>query len=153
MTSYTIIAYRPDHVDTCRGCVMGRTGSDHEISFYSELQQAAEKAADYDTRDEERDAAYAAWQVTLLVDGLDESEWWADRDWREEETDPFETFNALKNEALKTTAERKREEKRRQEQQEADARRRRAVAAAAAKEEAERLQLRELLEKYPEESR
>jgi hypothetical protein len=152
MTNYTIIAYRPDGVDTCRGCVMGRTGSELETGFFGNLLDAATFAIGFENREGEADLSYAAWEITLLADGLGESEWWEDKDWREVEHDPFEEFRSLRDEAVRADAEKRRLEKERKEAAAAEQRRRQAVAAAFAREESERVQLRALKEKYPDEA-
>ncbi|NTF17774.1 hypothetical protein G6L37_05125 [Agrobacterium rubi] len=152
MTNYTIIAYRPDAVDTCKGCVMGRTGSDFETGFFKEILEAATFAVGFENRPGEDSLSYASWETMLLVDGLGENEWWEDKDWREVEQDPFDEFRSLRSEALRADAERRAQEKKRQEAAEADKRRRQAAAAARVREEAERVQLRELKEKYPDEA-
>jgi hypothetical protein len=152
MTNYTIIAYRPNGVDTCRGCVMGRTGSELETGFFSTLLDAATFAVGFENREEEADPSYSAWEITLLADGLDENEWWKDRDWREVEHDPFEEFRSLRDEAIKAAEEKRCLEKQRKEAAAAEQRRRQAAAAVLAKEEAERVQLRALKEKYPDEA-
>lgn len=152
MTNYTIIAYRPDYVDTCRGCVMGRTGSELETGFFDNLLDAATFAVGFENREEESDPSYASWETTLLVDGLGETEWWADKDWQEVANDPFEEFGSLRDEAARAVAEKRRLEKERQAAVAAEQLRRRAAAAAVAKEEAERVQLRALKEKYPDET-
>lgn len=152
MTNYTIIAYRPDHVDTCRGCVMGRTGSELETGFFDNLLDAATFAIGFENREDEADPSYAAWETTLLVDGLGESEWWADKDWQEVDHDPFEKFGSLRDEAVRAVAEKRRLEKERKIAAAAEQHRRRVAAAEVAKEEAERVQLRALKEKYPDEA-
>jgi hypothetical protein len=149
MTTFTIIAYRPDHVDTCRGCVMDRTGSDFEISFHGSIEDAAAKAAEYESRDR-NNLAYGSWEITLLVDGEDESKWWETRDWREEEVEHFESFGAVVAAAIKTEEEKLKAEKKRAEEAAREASRRRAELAVLEKETKEREQLRILLEKYPE---
>lgn len=152
MTNYTIIAYRPDHVDTCRGCVMGRTGSELETGFFDNPLEAATFAVGFENREGEADPSYAAWEITLLVDGLGENEWWADKDWQEVEHDPFAEFGSLRDEAVRAVAEKRRLEKERKVAAAAEQHRRQAAAAAAAREEAERVQLRALKEKYPDEA-
>ena len=151
MTNYTIIAYRPNGVDTCRGCVMGTTGSELETGFFKDVLEAATFAAGFENRPEEADLSYSAWEVTLLIDGLDENGWWEDKDWREEVQDPFDDFRSLRSKAIEAVAEKRRQERKRQQDIEAEKRRRQAVAAAKAAEDAERLQLRALKEKYPNE--
>lgn len=152
MTNYTIIAYRPDHVDTCRGCVMGRTGSELETGFFDNLLDAATFAVGFENRAEESDSSYASWETTLLVDGLGESEWWADRDWKEVERDPFEEFGSLRDQAIMAVADKRRMEKERKAAAAVEQQRRQAAATAAVREQAERGQLRALKEKYPDEA-
>jgi hypothetical protein len=152
MTNYTIIAYRPDYVDTCRGCVMGRTGSEMETGFFTDLATAAAHAAGFETREGEADPAYASWEITLLVDGLGENEWWHGRDWTETDLDPFEEFRSLTEAAIKAEAERRVMERKRLEEVAAVERKRKSAAAATAREAAERSQLRALMEKYPDEA-
>jgi hypothetical protein len=153
MTNYTIIAYRPNYTDMCRGCVVGRSSSEHEISFFETLEDAAKKGAEYEIWNEEKDTEYDDWEITLLIDGIDSDTWWLDRSWPCEETDPFETFCDLKRDMVTAEIERRRVEKERLKELEEAKKRRKATEAAIAKERAEREKLRELLEKYPEESR
>lgn len=152
MTNYTIIAYRPNGVDTCRGCVMGTTGSEIETGFFQDALEAATFAVGFEDRPHEADPSYSAWEITLLVDGLDENAWWADKDWREEELDPFDEFRSLHAKAIEAVAEMRRQEKKRKDEADAEQRRRQALAAAKAKEESERAQLRSLMEKYSDEA-
>lgn len=152
MTNYTIVAYRPNHVDLCRNCVVGTTNSEIEFGFFSDLFAAAVHAAGYTKRPEEADSSYADWEITLLVDGLDENQWWSDRDWLEVEYDPFDDFRSMHAKAVQEVEARRIEADRIRKEKEAERKRKEAAKAAQLKEEAEREQLRVLKGKYPDEA-
>ena len=80
MTNFTIVAYRPNHVDTCRGCIVGSTCSDHEISVVGSVAEAAAKIAAYTVASDSSGSDYASWETTLLVDGkrAEDVDWHSD---------------------------------------------------------------------------
>ena len=72
----TIIAYRPDHTDYCRGCRMGSTESDMECGTFNTTYNATEFLAKYMAENLIRDIyEYAAYDFTYVVNGLDERDW------------------------------------------------------------------------------
>lgn len=46
MTIYTVIAYRPDYDDYCKGCYMGGSPSEQEIEAFDDQDAAARFIAD-----------------------------------------------------------------------------------------------------------
>lgn len=66
---YTLIAYRSDHADYCRGCVMGTSVSDLQI-FYSESpNEIIDKMAELNSEYYD-DNSYADYEYTLVIDGI-----------------------------------------------------------------------------------
>lgn len=76
MTKYTVLVYWPDGVDTCRNCEMGRSSSDFEYKIFELLDDAVKfwAAKIYDSQVSDRE--YCSWELTLLIDGVDDSEDW-----------------------------------------------------------------------------
>lgn len=69
--TYTLVGYREDGVDMCRGCVMERSSSDF---FLKVCFTAEEVAAEWARRlfDEERNGReYCSFEYTLLLNGRD----------------------------------------------------------------------------------
>ncbi len=75
MTTYTVIAYREDGVDTCRGCVMDRSSSDFALGVFQSAGEAAAWHADK-LFNSPSGREYCSWEFTWLVDGLDSDSWW-----------------------------------------------------------------------------
>lgn len=72
----TIVAYRPDHTDYCRGCRMGSTESDMECQTFDTTREATEFLAKYMAKNKIRDIyEYAEYDFTFVVNGLDEMDW------------------------------------------------------------------------------
>jgi hypothetical protein len=67
-TVYTVLAYKEDNVDTCRGCVMDRWGSDFQYGVFDTIEEAAQfqfdvgKRAQYEKYEREH-------EFTILVNG------------------------------------------------------------------------------------
>lgn len=70
---YTLVCYRPNGIDSHRGCVMGRTNSDHEIASFRSEEETAGFWAAVKMRDFGRSLETSSWDVTLLIDGFDEN--------------------------------------------------------------------------------
>ena len=71
MSNYTLILYRPNHTDYCRGCRMGSTNSEHKIVVCNSRQDAIDKYAQELFNNQMRDSInYASTRITLLVDGI-----------------------------------------------------------------------------------
>jgi hypothetical protein len=66
----TVIAYRPDGVDTCRGCVMNTWGSEFDLNEFDDFDSAAIDIASR-KHDDKYKKAYTAsdWQITVLING------------------------------------------------------------------------------------
>jgi hypothetical protein len=75
MTTYTVIAYRPDGIDTCRGNVMDRSSSELDVRCFQDLDGAVKFWAEkqYDSTVSERH--FCSWELSLLVDGMDDNLW------------------------------------------------------------------------------
>jgi len=72
----TIIAYRPNHADYCRGCRMGSSDSELEVSYIEYktdtedlITEMAEILSEYYYEDMSRDLDYAPYEITILHDG------------------------------------------------------------------------------------
>ena len=69
---YTLIEYTSSGVDTCRGCVMDRWGSDFYISYFDEREELinyyAKKKVEETTR--ERNTGHI--EFTVLINGHNE---------------------------------------------------------------------------------
>jgi hypothetical protein len=76
MTTYTVLAYREDAVDTCRGCVMDRSSSAFEVKCFQSNDEAIKYWAEKRYADTTSERHLASWELTLLVDGLDRDSWW-----------------------------------------------------------------------------
>jgi len=142
MTHYTLIAYRSNHVDTCRGCVMDSSSSTHDISHHIDFDKVLVKTFAIWKFTEGR-SKYAEPEFTLLIDGLDSNHYYA----KYEHTDVFDAFEE-KLEKAKTEY---LEEKRRAAEVERERESRQREQLKADTEKREREQLRALKAKYPEE--
>ena len=148
MTTYTIVAYRPDGVDTCRNCVMGRSSSDFELRVFRSAEEAADFWAAKDFESAYRAREYCSWELTLLVDGLD-YETWDQVHGNDTCEEPPHTQVEARSKALlgQRQAAKAEAEHRARAQAEVEAAAQRA-AQAAAREQEERAELRRLLKEY-----
>jgi hypothetical protein len=66
--NYTIIGYRPDGSNSCRGCVMDRWGSEFNMEHTTDRDTAIQHIAElaYANIDTETDE----WEINLLFDGV-----------------------------------------------------------------------------------
>lgn len=77
----TIIAYRPDHTDVCRGCRMGSTESDMQYGVFDNFQEAAEFWAGFIADNEVRDIyEYSEYELSFVINGVDWNEGGPDED-------------------------------------------------------------------------
>lgn len=68
---YTIVSYRSDGDDYCRGCHMASSGSEFDLQETEDQDQAAQWIADK-LMDDRRDASrreVCEWEVSILCDG------------------------------------------------------------------------------------
>lgn len=94
MTVYSLIAYKSNSVDTCRGCVMDRFDSDFELQTTTEESELVARWAQLLKRNRDRTRGEGGFDITLLINGADadlESELAGD-DW-----DAWEILNDLRN--------------------------------------------------------
>ena len=71
MPVYSLIAYKHNNVDTCRGCVMDRFDSDFELRTTVNETELIEAWATLLKRNRDRERGDASYELTLLVDGAD----------------------------------------------------------------------------------
>lgn len=99
----TVLAYRPEGEDSCRGNVYDRSSSCFEIQWFDSLEQAAEFWAAKKWEDRLRARAYREWELTLLVEGQDPYTW-SERTSPEAE-EPADVLERLSKERLKAPEE------------------------------------------------
>lgn len=75
--TYTLVCYRANGVDTCRGCVMGRSDSDFELRVFTSPEDVAFLWAQKLRENASNGREYCDWDITLLIDGKE--------DWYDEE--------------------------------------------------------------------
>lgn len=76
LSVYTLLAYRPNGVDTCRGCVMGQSDSDFTAHYFTSADELVNTWARLrlDSLGTPREVCNV--EFTLLINGLDENSWW-----------------------------------------------------------------------------
>lgn len=74
----TIIQYRANGSDYCRGCFMGSSESDHEIHVAENIYDAANYIAQKLYKDHHSDREYCGWESTILIDGIPTNEYYGD---------------------------------------------------------------------------
>jgi len=71
MANYTLIAYKSDNTDYCRGCEMDRWSSDFQLFCTDDLDELArEYFRIKQIKIEQREAEY---EITFLIDGVEAS--------------------------------------------------------------------------------
>lgn len=66
----TIIAYRADGVDTCRGCVMSTHSSDFRMRVFEEVKEAADFQATFLVDNAHNDTGgLCVWDLIVMVNG------------------------------------------------------------------------------------
>jgi len=114
----TIVKYRANGIDTCRGCLVGSSDSDHEIYVTDDEDDAARSIAEKLFEDRNSNSEFCNWEITILFNGLDSNS--------EFYNDNFEhIINKLAHEKLTEMIQRekelaKREEAKKAEQREID---------------------------------
>lgn len=70
---FTIVCYRSDGDDYCRGCLMSSSSSAFDLHVVETADEAGLRIAQkhFDDRDPKRDRAVQGWEVTLLINGGD----------------------------------------------------------------------------------
>lgn len=66
---FTLIAYRPNGIDTCRGCVMDRSDSDLDIRSYDSIEEVATSIFEYNEISRNSDREYCEYDLTVLING------------------------------------------------------------------------------------
>lgn len=85
--TYTLLAYRPNAVDTCRNCVMGRSESEFEFQVFASAEELATWWARHETR-VPHGREYAPFEYTVLLNGRDEDHEPSWADLPDEDLDP-----------------------------------------------------------------
>jgi len=76
MTTYTVLAYRPEGTDSCRGNVYARSDSAFEYKIYYNLLSTIDYWASKLFESKTSDRQYSEWELVLLFDGLDAENWY-----------------------------------------------------------------------------
>lgn len=71
--TYTLVGYREDGVDTCRGCVMERSSSDFFLKVCFTAEDVAAEWARRLFDEESNGREYCSFEYTLLLDGRDDN--------------------------------------------------------------------------------
>lgn len=66
---FTLVTYRPDHTDYCRGCAMDSTTSEGESFVFYTLDDLAVKYAQFEEFNKNRGRGYGETELTVYVDG------------------------------------------------------------------------------------
>ena len=69
MTFYTLIAYRPNGLDTCRGCEMGRSDSAFFSMATEDRNKLIEKWGALEYQNKYSDRATCHWDILLYING------------------------------------------------------------------------------------
>ena len=148
MTIYTVIAYRENGLDTCRGCAMGRSDSAFDYISTTDIKEAAAFCSDKNLASKNSGREYCSWELTCLIDGMDDNLWWDHNQDHTGDTPFGQLSNAIAEDATTALLIRQEEQKRIEAEQE---RRRSAAEAERAqlwKEKQERIEFERLSEKY-----
>ena len=71
MTTYTIVGYKDNKVDYCRGCYMGSVHSNFDLTVFSNIDEAAQHYAEMEMEDPyqwDRNICHY-WELTVLMNG------------------------------------------------------------------------------------
>lgn len=149
MTVYTLVAYRPNGVDTCRGCVMGQSDSDFAMGTFKSADEAAQFWAQKRWDDLGRGREACHWEVTVLINGVSRDDLWQIDDNLYDELEPlFDDLHQRNEQAFKALQDKDAEEKRVQAQKEEQARRAQQARAAQEKRTRDLAELARLQELY-----
>ena len=66
----TLITYREDGVDTCRGCVMDRSSSDFSLNVFTDIESLVQHWAKH-RWNLPQGREYCSTEYTLIIDGAD----------------------------------------------------------------------------------
>ncbi len=67
---YTLIAYKSNSSDYCRGCLMASYGSDFELWTGTEVEALADRWASLLDRNRNRERGEDGFEITLLINGV-----------------------------------------------------------------------------------
>jgi hypothetical protein len=71
MTIYTLIAHKPDGVDTCRGCVMDRWSGQFDRGFTDDIEDIKKEILRYyKMNKDDLDRFEPSWDVYIYIDGI-----------------------------------------------------------------------------------
>ncbi|NDV50369.1 hypothetical protein [Salipiger sp. PrR003] len=75
MTTYTVLAYRPNGADYCKGCLMGTSDSDFEFEAFESAEEAARYAGEFLFHDQlKTELEVDCYELTFLIDGVEDHE-------------------------------------------------------------------------------
>ena len=87
---FTLIHYLSNGYDSCRGCEMGRSGSDFEYHIFFSEQEIVDKYAEFLAKEELEEDVFGSHEYILLIDGKDSS-----YSWDEEADENNESWNNI----------------------------------------------------------
>lgn len=160
MHMYTLIAYKEDSTDYCRGCEMDRYGSAHEMYYGSDREVIADRYAQLLDKNNNLKHGESGYEITLFIDGIpphwsdcqecaaDDGTWDALRARQEALYDEFTSLRQLAEDNLEALQAKRAEEAVEKARLEAVAKAAAQRAASRAREAAERANFERLLAKY-----
>ena len=67
---YTLICYRANGQDTCRGCEMGRSDSDFEAITSDNINNILALWLEKEEANERKEREYCSWEINFLINGI-----------------------------------------------------------------------------------
>lgn len=144
---YTLVAYRPNGYESFRNCITARSDSAFELVVCDSPEHAAMEWAKKMYADRRSPPEESGWEITLLVNGQDESAFDSD-ELNDDVPCPFEAIQGLAKTKLGELLDADAARERLRKEHEAAAAVLQAQEAAAAKERAERRQYEKLHQKF-----
>lgn len=151
MTIYTIIAYRENGVDYTRGNIYGESDSAFDYICTKNIKKAAAFCAEKNYKSANSDKKYCSWELTYLIDGMDEDSWWNFNDKHTGDTPFDQLFAAITEDETTLLMVRKEEEKRIKAEQERIRKAEEAERLRQLQEQKERAEFERLSKKYGKE--
>jgi len=142
---FTLVSYRPNGVDTCRGCVMGTSNSEFNVFTSRNVKEVIERLVKNLVEDAFKGYEVCTWEHFIIIDGYtEESDWYEQND---SVRNDREQLRIHINTAAKELSVTKIEEKK---QQILDEKMMKQLKQQQEQEAKERAQLKSLQEKYGE---
>ena len=67
---YTLIAYRENGTDSCRGCIIAQSDSAHKTIITENIDKIALEFANLNFQDKYSEREVCGWEVTILMNGM-----------------------------------------------------------------------------------